>query len=128
MKVIGIIGARKRDTHVDYEAVKEALFKIYKKGDWLCSGRCKVGGDHFAEKISEDYGIPIMLFPPNKKEYGIPAAYFVRNTEIARFSEVLIACVEDKRDKYKGGTGDTIKKFEKAKRTAHGYAGEVILV
>ena len=48
MKVIGIIGTRRRDTDEDYEIVKEAFLKIYKPGDIICSGLCKRGGDRFA--------------------------------------------------------------------------------
>ena len=67
--------------------------------------------DYFAEEIAKEYGIPYLVFPPNKKKYGIPACYFVRNDYVAQFAnKVLIAAVASNR---KGGTEDTLKKNEK---------------
>jgi len=107
MKIIGIVGSRKRNTPQDYLKVEEKFFELYEKGDWICSGGCPTGADHFAEEIAKHYGIPVLIFYPNTKEFGIPGL-FIRNTEIAKHSVVLIACVAEDR---KGGTEDTIKKF-----------------
>lgn len=107
--IIGIIGSRRRDTMNDRLLVNAAFFKIYKKGDWIVSGHCKKGGDRFAEIISEDYGIPILLFPPNKSSNNYIESLFNRNTKVARWStKALIACVAEDRT---GGTEDTIKKY-----------------
>jgi len=119
-EIIGIIGTRSRNTQRDYYSVEDALFKIYKPGDWLCSGSCHAGGDRFAEIISKKYGIPILLFPANwqhvwtgeryeKVSKYNPKAGFERNTPIAEYSTILIACVSLNRT---GGTEDTIQKFE----------------
>jgi len=107
MKTIGIVGSRKRNASQDYELVKTKFFELYEKGDWLCSGGCPQGGDRFAEQIAKEYGIPILIFYPNTKELGVQG-FFVRNSEIANHSDVLIACVSKER---KGGTEDTINKF-----------------
>jgi len=51
--------------------------------------------------------IPTKIYPADWKKYG-KASGFIRNDDIAKDSDVLIACVADDR---KGGTEDTIKKF-----------------
>ena len=84
---------------------------------WHCFG-CGKGGDRFAEQIAKSRGIPIIIFYPNYKKYGSPAALFIRNGEVAKVSNIIIACVvnpEDGIDKVlgrdKGGTVDTLRKF-----------------
>jgi len=105
---IGIVGSRRRNKHTDFRLVWEAFQKVYNKGDSIVSGGCPKGGDRFAEMIAKDENINIHLFKPDwgKGKH----AGFLRNTDIARNSDVLIACVANNRT---GGTEDTIKKFEK---------------
>lgn len=107
MKVIGIVGTRRRDSSDAYRLVVEEFFKHYKDGDWICSGGCPKGADRFAEVIAKEYGIPILIFYPNYKEYG-KGATFLRNTTVAETSNILISCVSKDRT---GGTEDTIRKF-----------------
>ena len=118
-KIIGIIGTRRRDEKSDYQLVSEAFWKIYEEGDIICSGGCGAGGDKFAKWIHEGFAIPYLEFPAQWEKYG-KSAGFKRNTDIAKFSTVLIACVSPERT---GGTEDTIKKFKKFNPN-----GEVILV
>jgi len=110
MKFIGIVGSRKRNTDADYKIVEQEFFKIYEQGDTIVSGGCPSGADHFAELIAKKYGITIKIFPPEWEKYG-KIAGFLRNTDIAKTSEVLIACIATDR---KGGTEDTINKFKKS--------------
>jgi len=119
MKTIGIIGARVRNTKEDYEKVKEEFLKIYEVGDIICSGGCPKGGDRFAEMIAKELNIKILIFKPEWEKYGKSAGY-KRNGEIAKNSDVLIACVSEERI---GGTEDTIKKFKE-----FNPFGEIILV
>jgi len=108
---IGIVGSRRRNTTLDYLLVEEAFFTVYKEKDTIiCSGGCPTGADNFAEKIAKNHGIPILIFFPNWDAYG-KSASLRRNTDIARNSDILIACVTKDR---KGGTEDTIKKFKQA--------------
>jgi len=109
MKVIGIVGSRRRNEVQDYCKIRAKFFSVYKDGDWICSGGCPKGGDEFADQIAKSEGIPILIFYPKWKKYG-KAAGFKRNTEIAKRTDVLIACVSEDRT---GGTEDTIKKFTK---------------
>ena len=107
MKTIGIIGSRRRNTPLDYMAVKSKFLELYKSGDYIVSGGCPKGADNFAEDLAKSMGIPIIIFHPNWEQKG-RAAGIIRNTEIAKRVKVLIACVAKDRT---GGTEDTIKKF-----------------
>jgi len=109
MKTIGIIGSRRRWSDGDYYIVEKAFFKIYEMGDLICSGGCPKGGDRFAEIIAKKYDIPILIFKAEWDKFG-KSAGFIRNSDIAAKSEMLIACVARDRT---GGTEDTIKKFLK---------------
>lgn len=120
-KVIGIVGTRRRNTPRDYGKVKHRVQKLYAPGDKLCSGGCKTGADSFVERIALELDIPesdIIIYLPQYKKYG-RIATFMRNAQIAKKSDVLIAVVAKDRT---GGTEDTIKKF----RRLHGK--EPILV
>lgn len=107
--VIGIVGSRRRDTEEDFKIVHKKFFEIYDEGDKICSGLCPQGADRFAVIISERYNIENIWFPAEWEKYGKKAGK-KRNTDIAKTSDVLIACVAPDRT---GGTEDTIKKFEK---------------
>lgn len=109
MRRIGVIGTRRKNSWEDFVRMKSGFINQYKKGDWIVSGGCPAGGDKFAERIARENGIPIITFHPNWEKYGKRAG-FVRNTDIAKYSNILIAMVADDR---KGGTEDTIRKFEK---------------
>jgi hypothetical protein len=109
MKKIGIIGSRRRDCENAYNACYRAFLNIYKEGDEIVSGGCPKGGDRFAEIIAKKLGIPIKIYYPNWNEHG-KAAGFVRNTDIANESNVILAVVAEDRT---GGTEDTINKAEK---------------
>lgn len=108
MRKIGIIGTRRRNTRSDFLKVKFHFLSIFKRGDKIISGGCPKGGDQFAEMIADTYHIPIDIHHANWK-IGRHAG-FLRNTDIARESDILIACVAKDRT---GGTEDTIKKFKK---------------
>jgi hypothetical protein len=108
-KIIGIVGSRRRDGNEDYKAVLDAFLSIYEPGDWICSGGCPKGGDRFAERLHRNYSTPYLVFPANWSKYGKRAG-FVRNKDIAKFSDVLIACVAIDRQ---GGTEHTIREFQK---------------
>jgi len=118
MKRIIIIGSRRRNSNNDLWIVYGHLMNIYEKGDILVSGGCSKGGDYFAELLSAKYDIPMIIFPADWKRYGRGAG-FIRNTDIAKNGDIVIACVAPDRI---GGTEDTIKKFKKFKPD-----GEIIL-
>lgn len=109
---VGIIGSRERDSEADFNAVLAAFRALAAKSPVTCivSGGCRRGGDRFAEVIADIYDLPIAIFYPDWKRDG-RAAGFVRNGDIAKKSHDLIACVSAQR---KGGTEDTIRKFEQA--------------
>ena len=111
MKKIGVVGSRRRDSAKDWDLVEKAVLDVYERGDWLVSGGCPRGADNFAEKIAYRHGMRIAIYNawwngPDGKRAG-----FVRNGDIAKSSDVLIACVAPDR---MGGTEDTVRKFQKA--------------
>ena len=108
MKYIGIIGTRRRDSQEDYRIVRKAFLEVCEQEDVIISGGCSKGGDRFAERLAKHFCTPIKIFKANWS-LGKHAG-FLRNTEIAKKSDILIACVAKDR---KGGTEDTIKKFLK---------------
>jgi hypothetical protein len=108
MKTIGIIGSRSRNTQKDYLLCEIEFLNHYQAGDQICSGGCKSGGDKFAEMIAKKYKIPIIIHYANW-DLGRHAG-FLRNGDIARDSDILIAVVSADR---KGGTEDTIRKAQK---------------
>jgi len=107
-KCIGIIGSRRRDTTADFLLTLDAFLTVYTDGDTIVSGGCPKGGDRFAEMIASRQNVPIKIYYPNWAKFGRSAG-FVRNTDIARDADVLIACVAPDR---MGGTEDTIRKFQ----------------
>lgn len=110
MKKIGIVGTRRRDSQEAYSKVEQKFLEIYEEGDWLVSGGCPKGGDRFAEIIAKKFGVPIIIFYPDWKRYGRGAG-IVRNTDIAKESDVIIACLA----RTPGGADDTVEKFEQLK-------------
>ncbi len=109
-KTIGIVGTRRRNSIKDFEIVHAKFLKHYKEGDTICSGLCPRGADNFAVMLSERYNTKTLWFPANWNKYG-RAAGFIRNTDIAENSDILIACIASDRT---GGTEDTIRKFQRA--------------
>lgn len=108
-KVIGIVGTRRRNTESDFYKVYDLFQELYKPDDTICSGLCPEGGDYFATLIAKKFNLKTLWFPADWEKYG-KSAGFIRNTDIARESHILIACVHKDRT---GGTEDTIKKFIK---------------
>ena len=121
-KVIGIVGSRKRDTSADYQLCLKAFRGIYHLGDTIVSGGCPKGGDAFAEQIARDFDIPIKIHHPDWKKHGRSAG-FVRNIDIAKDADVLIAVVASDR---RGGTEDTIQKFGDKKPLAIVHSDDII--
>jgi hypothetical protein len=109
MKVIGIIGSRRRHNSKDFLKVQEAFCQIFETGDMVCSGMCKQGADQFAVLLSDIWECNPIWHWADWNKFN-KAAGFIRNAYIARDSKVLIACVSEDR---KGGTEDTIEKFKK---------------
>ncbi len=112
-KIIGIIGTRKRNSKKDFELTKLQFLKIYNPGDIICSGLCPKGGDNFAVILAKQFNIETLWFPAEWKKYS-RAAGFIRNSDIAKNSDILIAIVSNDRT---GGTEDTIKKYLKLGKT-----------
>lgn len=129
-KIIAVIGTRRRNSEYAYEKVEKKFFELYNEGDWICSGGCPTGADRFAEKIAKKYGIPILIVYPNYEKYG-KAAPIIRNGDVAKNSDIVLACVIHPEEgiikvleRTKGGTENTLKKFVKSRD----YISKVFLV
>ena len=126
MKIIGIIGSRRRDSELDYELLKEWFYRVYEPGDCIVSGGCPKGGDRFAEILADECWMSVcnledgaeptagaentlFIHNPKWEEHGKVAGFY-RNTFIARDADILIALVAEDR---KGGTEDTLRKHIK---------------
>ncbi len=108
MKYIGIVGTRRRDSQEDYRIVRKVFLEVCEQEDIIISGGCSKGGDRFAEIIAKNFSILIKIF---KADWSLGKhAGFLRNTNIAKKSDILIACIAKDRT---GGTEDTIRKFLK---------------
>lgn len=119
-RFIGIIGSRRRDEKEDFDLIHQEFRKLWSsdRDIVIVSGLCSQGGDRFATILYQKYRTRKLWFPA---EWHIGRhAGFVRNTEVARWSEHLIATPAVDR---KGGTEDTIKKFTKF----HGHDNLIIV-
>ena len=110
---LGIVGCRDRNEERHFELVCNKVLEIGVENiEEIVSGGCKKGGDRFAEIIAETLHIPVKRFlpecPPNSEPWIWFQAAMARNTQIADYSDKLIALVHPKRS---GGTEDTITKF-----------------
>lgn len=109
MKIIGIVGSRRRNSHEDKEKLIAALDNYVKDigvSYKIVSGGCPIGADRFAEEIAKARGLTITIHYPDWTSLG-KVAGFARNTKIAEDCDVLIAVVASDR---KGGTEDTVTK------------------
>jgi len=109
MKVIGIIGSRRRNSKQDLQLLEAKFLSIYKNGDEIVSGGCPKGADAMGEYLAKKHQVPIKIYYAEWDNIGRGAG-FARNTYIARDSDELIAVVAEDRT---GGTEDTVKKFLK---------------
>jgi len=110
MKIIGIVGSRRRNSKEDFIALERKFLEIYQEGDEIVSGGCSSGGDAMAEIIAKKYQIPIKIYYAQWEKLGKRAG-FARNGDIAKDADVLIAVVATDRAGF--GTEDTIKKAKK---------------
>lgn len=130
---VGIVGSRK------YQApskIRKFIYELKKKfGDELeiVSGDQPKGADGYAKKFALEFEVKYVAFPPahyNWNSYCIkeahnygkdyrPYYFFQRNTEIAEYSDVVVAFIpRGTKIEESKGTHDTIKKADKlGKRT-----------
>jgi len=106
MTAWGIVGSRRRNSRDDLQACDRFMAERLKEGDRIVSGGCPSGGDRFAEIIARRRQFPITIHYARWNDLG-KGAGFVRNTDIARECDELVALPAEDRT---GGTEDTIRK------------------
>lgn len=100
MKVI-IAGSRSiKDKQFVYDAIKNSCFDITE----VVSGNAN-GVDKLGEQWAAEHGIKVTVFKPQWDLFGKQAG-LVRNTEMARYADALIAVWDGKSN----GTRDMIRK------------------
>jgi hypothetical protein len=109
MKIIGIIGSRRRNSRDDLKLLENKFLELYEEGDEIVSGGCPKGADAMAEHLAKKHQVPIKIYYAQWKILGKRAG-FARNTDIARDAHNIIAMVAEDRT---GGTEDTVRKFIK---------------
>jgi len=77
-------------------------------GSVVVSGAAR-GVDRAAEVEAIKQGLEIDIKPPDILKYGKPVAFFMRNTEIVKASDSVVAFW----DGYSTGTLDTLKKAKR---------------
>ncbi len=111
-----VIVAGSRDFH-DYSIVEEKLDYLFsnRKPDSIVCGGAR-GADELGAEYAKKHGIKVDLFPADWDTYGKSAGY-IRNTEMAKNAEALVAF-------WDGKSRGTAHIIETAK--AHGLAVRVI--
>lgn len=132
---IGIVGSRRRNSDKDLEIVENTFLDLLEEFNLkdeeviIVSGGCPQGADRFAEIIACKNKMEMEIFPAkwddleslgpegekpvirtnSRGKYNMLAGFW-RNGDIAKASDVIIACVAEDRT---GGTEDTLKKAQK---------------
>ena len=77
----------------NYEILRDACLKVLLKSQWedieIVSG-CARGADVLGERFALEQGFVVKLFPADWDRFG-KAAGMIRNSEMARYGNVLIA-------------------------------------
>jgi hypothetical protein len=109
MKVI-VAGSRDiTNREIIVNAIESSKFEITE----IVSGTAR-GVDKLGEKYGLTYNIPIIMFPANWNKYGKSAGY-IRNTEMAKYADALIAIWDGK----SSGTKHMIKTMNDMKKPVH---------
>lgn len=104
--VLAIVGSRKWSDSATLYAEADKL-----QPTAIVSGGA-VGADFIAEKYAADRGLPLTVFAPDLDKYGSPAAFHIRNRQIAELADVVLACL----DGPSRGTQSTINAAKKLGR------------
>tara|TARA_Y100000034_G_C6703109_1_gene310195 strand:+ start:37 stop:438 length:402 start_codon:yes stop_codon:yes gene_type:complete len=126
----GIVGSRKYENR---KKIKDFIFELKKKfkGDLtIVSGGCKNGADHYAKKYALEFDLQYEEYPPFHELYNLYCVlpehlyekpyrvsnYFVRNKQIAKNSDMIVAFIPEGTDS--PGALSTIKYAKKFNKKA----------
>lgn len=94
---IAIVGSR---GWIDFDRIQDEFFDYVflnfpstinvREEITIVSGGAK-GADTLAEQLAKFYEIPFIKVVPNYSVYGSPTAQFIRNEEIVKMSDVILA-------------------------------------
>ena len=126
----GIVGSRKYENR---KKIKDFIFEMKKKFKddlTIISGGCKNGADHYAKKYALEFDLQYEEYPPFHEPYNLYCVlpehlygkpyrvsnYFVRNKQIAKNSDMIVAFIPEGIDS--PGTLSTIKYAKKFNKKA----------
>lgn len=100
-KRVGVVGSR---GFRNYEQIVRELKKILEMDYEIVSGGA-IGVDSMAQRFAKEYGYNIYIIYPKYHIYG-KSATFIRNKEIVKNSNIVVAFYQKGRFK-QGGTANT---------------------
>ena len=107
--ILAIVGSRAwRDKAVLFAAAD----KLNPAG--VVSGGAQ-GADALAEEYARERGLPLVVYRPDLARYGSPAAYHIRNRQIAEACDQVLACMAGT----SRGTESTIKAARRLGKPVH---------
>lgn len=122
---VGVVGSREYKNAKKVKMTLEMLVEKYGKDNIIIvSGGCPTGGDRLGKNAALQLGLKYEEYPPAHREHNEYCVkgpehynkgydmrhYFMRNTEIAENSDVLIAYLVSSHPC--NGTRDTVTKFK----------------
>lgn len=124
---VGFTGTRQGMTVAQFKSLQgflEALTRRYGEG-WLHHGDC-VGADAQAHDIACGLSWNTVAHPPVRDTYRAfktatesrpPQDYLVRNQDIVREVEILLAAPQTSKEEVRSGTWATIRRARRAEKT-----------
>ena len=121
---LGFTGTQTGLTKAQAKNLKKALESFSESHDDFHHGDC-IGADKEAHDIARALSYRIILHPPTsplKRAFcdsdicRDPLSYLERNTEIAKESDILIACPKEREEQLRSGTWSTVRRARKQNR------------
>ncbi|MEN0045507.1 MAG: SLOG family protein [Bacteroidota bacterium] len=116
MQTILITGSRNfKDKDSLSQVLCELLATLPKEAAICIAHGGAKGADQIADEIAVAQNFETLVIAPNYDKYDSKAAPLMRNTELVKIADYVIAAYGPNRDR-KGGTWDTAKKAIKANK------------
>lgn len=104
---LAITGSRKYE---NYEELKQVINDLAPDATHIISGGAR-GADQLAERYAKEYNLELTIIRPDYKLYPFKAAPLIRNTEIVKQADQVLAFYFNTQS---GGTLDTATKARAA--------------
>jgi hypothetical protein len=111
---LGFTGTRSKATNFQLEG----LVSLLEQAEEFHHGDC-VGADEAAHDLALKMNVPVVIHPPTNSKYRafttgwqklmLPAPYLVRNREIVRETDLLVAFPKSGEEEIRSGTWATVR-------------------